>query len=167
MSSTVKTHAQPDVDSFFAGVDEVRTYLDRQRQDPRQRRARLSRIAAELLKPRSARALSEWLVNELSAALGASAAALLTPGPEHGWQTRCALGEPPLDAWLARATALAGEPILPAGELWIKLEGVDGLVGILAFTVQELDDSAMTLVLAIADTASVVLERAFLGEATG
>ncbi len=159
------------LDAFFAGVDEVRAFLDRSIQDPERRRARLSNIAALLLKPREARVLVEWLAGQLAAALGARAVAVFVcPATQISPACWCSVGSPhgrPQEVAELLAQRSVGVQLLvrPPGML-LPLAGGERIVGAVWFEVDEpLDRGSQALLQALGGAAGMALEQALALEA--
>lgn len=172
--TSVKSPPPSSPEDFFAGVDEMRAYLDRHQQDPAHRHVRLAGVARDLLRPHRSTRLWPWLLQELGDALGASSGAVLTPG-DAGWHSVHVIGGPtPLpssrvfstllrdgapDASAAIVQVVAGEgAVLPA-------RGSDGVLAVIWLAgIVAIDAETCALLQAILDTAATVSEtRASLG----
>lgn len=70
------------IDEFFAGLDEMRAYLDRNVQAPPQRRGRLAKIVTELPRQVSRPDFERWFFSRVAAAVGAERACFGTEGIE-------------------------------------------------------------------------------------
>lgn len=143
----------------------MRAYLDRHIQDPERRRARLGHIARELLRPRTAGELGEWLTKQLREAVGATACTILLRRADWApWKVAGKPGRLPDTSDLEALTS--GSPgdsgSARAGEdLLLAIPGVDSLIGALWVEAgRDLDRLSGALVKAIADTAGVFLEQA-------
>jgi hypothetical protein len=138
------------VEAFFAGVAEMRAYLDRNIQDPRRRQQRLARLAEALLKPRGARALGDWLVRQLRDAVGAESVGL--------W-----VGD---GLWSVAGCTPA--PEVPAHAVTFTLSGARGPMGAVRLEgAPALDAASLRLVEALCDTAAMAIEHALGVEAIG
>lgn len=142
---------------FFEGVREMRAYLDRDIQDPERRRARLSKVAQELLKPRATRELVRWLAQQITSAVGATAVSVLVRNTRGVWSSLEGVHVPPESA-LAQVSS-ADPHRLDDGVL-VPLLGVEGVVGALwVEATYELDASSLSLLQAIAGAAGVAIEQ--------
>jgi hypothetical protein len=162
---------RPEIAGFFGGVDQVRRYLDRHLQDPERRCERLGRMAMDLVRPRSASELAYWLSRQLCEAVGARGAALLLMEPawrpwRAGGQVQRLPGAEAL-ATLARAPGKGLESIrVTDGGLLLPVGGSDGLLGAVWLEgMSALDPRSATLLLALIDTAGVLLEHGMKVEA--
>lgn len=180
VARTVKPRHDADLDAFFAGVDEVRAYLERHRQDPESRRARLSQLASELLKPRQAGALVSWLTCELASALGARFAAIWVrrselarfecwhavgkPSPQHDPEAVARSALASLDAAAREADAREADASATHHDERGLMVPVLGSATLLAGVWLELDSpldaATLRLLEALAATAGMALEKA-------
>jgi GAF domain-containing protein len=172
---SVKPRSDVDFDSFFAGVAELRAYLDRHLQDPERRRARLGRIAAELLKPRAGVALEDWLVQQLADSMGSAAALLARPSADGSWRAGATVGTPQPSRYEKALAPLAKQPSAASplpfeaeGGLVVPLSGVERLLGAVWLEdALHIDATSAALLQAIAETAAVLLEQEALLQAMG
>lgn len=170
MGRTVKPKDEVDLDVFFAGVREVRSYLERHNQDPTHRRQRLGALVTELIKAREPRELASWLLRELAGAVGASGAALYVCNmPVPGWKVWQHTGNLDAASFLPTIGDLAprGEDIVEVtGGLVVPCLGVERLVAaIVLLLTTPLDAAAQNLLQALAATAGVALEQSLTLEA--
>lgn len=155
-----------DLEAFFAGVTEMRAYLDRHIQDPERRRERLARIAGALAKRRSPVELADWLAAQLREALGAAGCAVFRhEGAWLPWRQAGVVRVPPTAAELGKWINVSPgrfdqDPLQTRHGIVVALAGLDGLVG--ALWIEEghdLDPVSRALLQAIADTAGAALEQ--------
>ena len=145
------------VDAFFEGVDEMRAHLDRRIQDPEHRRARLARLAGDLLRHAKPDDFPSWLLHASREALGADGAALYLRagelGPTHELQDgHVDAFAPPLEA--------RHEPHAGPRSLWLPLSGADGPIGGLWLTgLEPLDPGSLELLDAVIGSAAALLEH--------
>lgn len=66
---------------FFAGVDEMQVYLDRNKQDPHHRQERLRVLSRGLPHNHGSRAVAAWFTEGMKLSFGASGAAFYAPFP--------------------------------------------------------------------------------------
>ena len=160
-----------EVAAFFDGVDEARRYVDRHLQDSERRCERLARMVQELVRPRSASDLAYWLSRQLCEAVGARGCTLLLRDPFwRAWRAGGQVGSLPkpevLDAVLGDPLTSAGELHAIDGGLMLGLKGIDAHLGALWLEgVVELDARSVMLLLALCDTAGVLLDQGLKMEA--
>lgn len=165
---TQKRPPPGELEAFFAGVDEVRAYLERSAEDPARGRTRLAKIAQDLVRHRDAEDLVRWLASSLLESLGGKGGSFWLREDACGsadafrpWLNLgggCEVpgtGPPP---WSASGSASA----LSAADsgLWLKLAGPNGIVGVLWLQGSKPPDAEnLALVEAIAETAGLLLEQ--------
>jgi len=156
---TADISTEDPLSTFFAGVEELRRYVDRNLQDPRRRRSRLAQIAQDLVKNRRVRTLAAYLAEQLRFALGARASAM--------WVND--------GVWACWYRAGAGTNLAPANDMttavplfwmddptgaWLPLAGTTHVVAALWLEdLQRPDGSTTELLAALASTAGMLIEQ--------
>lgn len=160
----------PSLEEFFAGVDDARAHLERHSHAARPLWERLRRLAGELLKPRASDELIVWLCEQLHRALGARGLAIWVF--RDGWLLGHQAGKiegtpvPPVTRDLVSSAKL--EPTGSEGTLWIGLRGMGPPVAaVWIWGAPPLEGQTPELLLAVCDTAGLLLEQALAARDLG